>query len=199
MDTLSGGTYSVFPSGSPASLTPQAGFQDDLRSPGEGLQAEDSVSLSTQGRKEAKARKSRSSSAQKSTQTGTALILTKDAIVGTPRATGYYPADDPVQGGFLDLHDTPLCTLQDHVAGKVPYVSLAMDKELYKNGTIAYGDIFSIPELDEKYGKHLTFKSVDTGSAFLGTKFTRIDICCKTRQDTFDPAVNQVLTLIKTA
>jgi hypothetical protein len=121
----------------------------------------------------------------------------KDIVVGTPRATGYYPADDPVQGGFVDIHDNPLCTLQDHVAGKVPHVSLAFDRELYTTGVISYGDIFSIPELDEKYAKHLTFKSVDTGSAFTGTKFTRIDICCKTREDTFDPSVNRVLTLIK--
>lgn len=121
----------------------------------------------------------------------------KDVVVGTPLTTGYYPADDPVQGGFVDMQDKPLCTLQDHVEGKVPYVSLAFDIELYRTGVITYGDVFSIPELDTKYGKHLTFKSVDTGSAFTGKKFTRIDICCKTRDDTYEPWVNQIVTLIK--
>ncbi|GEM_PF-3111758 len=121
----------------------------------------------------------------------------KEVVVGNPKATGYYPSEDPVQGGYVDMHDKPLCTLQDHVAGKVSYVSLAFDRGLYDSGAISYGNVFSIPELDEKYGKHLIFKSVDTGSAFAGKKFTRIDICCKTEQDTFDPSVNQVLTLIK--
>ena len=41
----------------------------------------------------------------------------------------------------------------------------------------------------------LSFKVVDTGSAFYGKGYSRIDICVRTRHDSFENTINGPLTL----
>ncbi len=117
---------------------------------------------------------------------------------GVAKGTGYYPANNRMEGGFVDKRDTPLRTLQDYLDGKASYVSIALDKNLYKNGQVKYGDTFRIPELEKKYGRKIIFKAVDTGGAFTNKGFGRVDICTRSEKHSLDATVNGKLTLIKT-
>lgn len=117
--------------------------------------------------------------------------------MGQAKGTGYYPYNNAMEGGYNDMRGKKLCTLQDYLSGKAPYVSIALDKKLYKSGQIKYGDTFRIPELEKKYGKKIIFKAVDTGGAFTNKGFSRVDICTANSKASCDPAVNGNLTLIK--
>lgn len=133
----------------------------------------------------------------KSNQSFTNTIPANGKIVGTPKATGYYPHNSKMEGGFKDKIGKPLHTLQDFLNGSASYVSIAIDKNLYKNGTVKYGDNFRIPEMEQKYGKKIIFKAVDTGGAFTGKDFGRIDICTANERCSLDKTFNSKLTLIK--
>src|SRR5437763_1687395 len=50
------------------------------------------------------------------------------------RGTGYYPANNPLEGGTRDRLGKPLHTLQDYLKGKAPWVSVAMDPKAFKYG-----------------------------------------------------------------
>ncbi|XP_041377094.1 uncharacterized protein LOC121389504 [Gigantopelta aegis] len=106
--------------------------------------------------------------------------------------TGYYPADDPIEGGFLDMRGHKLHTLQDFLEGHASYVSVAMDNR----AGIAYGTRICIPEMDAKYNRHIVFEVVDTGSAFYGKGHSRIDICVRNRALSYDDTINGRLTLV---
>jgi 3D (Asp-Asp-Asp) domain-containing protein len=108
------------------------------------------------------------------------------------RGTGYYPHDSKLEGGFQDRSGRPLHTLQDYLAGKAPYVSVAMDKSAFP-----YGTKLRIPELEAKYGRAIDFRVVDTGGAFKGRGTSRIDICTENRAASLDPTINGPLTLIR--
>eukprot|EP00105_Crassostrea_gigas_P017712 XP_011435597.1 PREDICTED: uncharacterized protein LOC105334022 [Crassostrea gigas] len=107
------------------------------------------------------------------------------------RGTAYYPADDPIEGGFVDMRDHPLMTLQDYLEGRAAHVSVAMDN----HAGIPYGTHVCIPELNRKYHRFIDFVVVDTGSAFYGKGYSRIDICVRNRQLSFDDTINGPLTL----
>lgn len=120
------------------------------------------------------------------------------------KLTAYYPDDSALEGGFKDRYGKKLNTLQDFLAGKVPYVSLAMD---YKGEMSKYmKTFFCIPQLDKsyademtpevrkKYQGHILFKVVDTGGAFVYKKWKKMDICVKDKKASYDERVN-----IKTA
>lgn len=119
-------------------------------------------------------------------------------VQGVAKGTGYYPANSKMEGGFVDKVGKPLRTLQDYLDGKADYVSIALDKNLYKSGKIKYGDTFRIPELEAKYGRKIVFKAVDTGGAFTNKGFGRVDVCTRSAKHSLDPTVNGKLTLIKT-
>jgi hypothetical protein len=131
-----------------------------------------------------------------------AAPVPQDAIQGqtqgVAKGTGYYPANSKMEGGFVDKVGKPLRTLQDYLDGKADYVSIALDKNLYKSGKIKYGDTFRIPELEAKYGRKIVFKAVDTGGAFTNKGFGRVDICTRSAKHSVEPTVNGKLTLIKT-
>ncbi|MBX3166852.1 MAG: hypothetical protein KF760_05545 [Candidatus Eremiobacteraeota bacterium] len=105
--------------------------------------------------------------------------------------TGYYPDNSAMEGGYVDRQGKKLNTLQDFLAGKADYVSVAMDK----NENIPYGTKLRIPELEKKYGKPIEFRVVDTGGAFTGKGTSRIDICTANEKASTDPTINGPLTL----
>ncbi len=124
---------------------------------------------------------------------------TDGSVKGVAKGTGYYPANTKMEGGFKDKIGKPLRTLQDFLDGKASYVSIALDKNLYKSGKIKYGDTFRIPELEAKYGRKIIFKAVDTGGAFTNKGFSRVDVCTRSKTHSLDPTINGKLTLIKTS
>jgi hypothetical protein len=98
-----------------------------------------------------------------------------------------------MEGGSLDRMGKKLNTLQDCLAGKADYVSVAMDKI----SEIPYGTVVKIPEIENaNNNKTIEFRVVDTGDSFKGKGFTRIDICVADRQASLDPTINGTLTLI---
>lgn len=105
--------------------------------------------------------------------------------------TGYYPDNSAMEGGYVDRKGAKLRTLQDFLAGKADYVSVAMDK----NMNIPYGTKLRIPELEKKYGRSIEFRVVDTGGAFTGKGNSRIDICTGSKKDSLDSTINGPLTL----
>ncbi len=107
------------------------------------------------------------------------------------RGTGYYPDASLLEGGFKDRRGKPLQTLQDFLKGQADYVSVAMDKNL----EIPYGTMVTITEIEASYKKPIEFRVVDTGCAFTGQGYTRIDICTADRTASLDPAINRMLTL----
>ncbi|MEW6278979.1 MAG: hypothetical protein AB1758_10175, partial [Candidatus Eremiobacterota bacterium] len=107
------------------------------------------------------------------------------------RSTAYYPHNSRMEGGYVDRRGNRLHTLQDYLAGRAPYVSVAMD---HHTG-IPYGQKLRIPELEQRYGRPIEFRVVDTGGAFYHRGTGRIDICVSNRQNSLDPSVNRRLTL----
>lgn len=92
--------------------------------------------------------------------------------------TGYFPDDSEMEGGFSDRSGRPLKTLQDYVAGRADYVSVAMDSQQF-----GYGTVVRIPDVEEAYGKCILFKVVDTGGRFEGAGSSKIDICNANESD----------------
>ncbi len=107
------------------------------------------------------------------------------------RGTAYYPHHSRLGGGFLDRRGRPLHTLQDYLAGRAPYVSVAMDTRAFP-----YGTKLRIPELEARHGRPIELRVVDTHGAFRWRGTSRIDICVKTYRDTLDRTINGPLTLI---
>lgn len=106
----------------------------------------------------------------------------------TSRGTGYYPANNSLEGGFVDRRGARLRTLQQYLAGSADYVSVAMDSRAF-----AYGQRLRIKELEAKYGRSIVFRVVDTGGAFRGKGRSRIDVCVANRSASVDPTINGTL------
>lgn len=107
------------------------------------------------------------------------------------KGTGYYPDASLLEGGFNDRCGKPLRTLQGFLKGEAEYVSVAMDENL----NIPYGTKVTIPEIEASYMMPIEFRVVDTGSAFTGQGYSRIDICTADWSSSLDPAINRILTL----
>lgn len=92
------------------------------------------------------------------------------------RATGYYisgkmtAAERKMEGGTKDRYGNKLRPLQDFMFGS--YVSIATDQKIIKSGTI----------LKIKEFPGVVFVACDVGAAI---KRNRIDICCLTKQQTY--------------
>lgn len=111
-------------------------------------------------------------------------------------ATAYWPkgyksaAEEKMEGGPRDRREFPLFTVEDHLAGRAPYASVAMDNDAFPYGTALY-----IPEVCEAYGvawDEITFLVVDTGGAFIkpGQNRDRIDICVENKTAGFEKIGN---------
>ena len=91
----------------------------------------------------------------------------------------------------MDRLEKPLRTLEEFLSGRSDYVSVAMDKDL----NIPYGTKLRIPEIEKRYSRRIEFRVVDTGGAFTGKGYTRIDICTADRRASEDLVINGMLTL----
>jgi uncharacterized protein YgiM (DUF1202 family) len=106
------------------------------------------------------------------------------------RGTGYFPDSSAMEGGFVDRRGAKLRTLQQYLAGNADYVSVAMDTNAF-----GYGQKLRIRELEEKYGRVIEFRVVDTGGAFRGKGRSRVDICVANRSASLDATINGMLTV----
>lgn len=104
--------------------------------------------------------------------------------------SGYYPDSSAMEGGFVDRRGARLRTLQQFLDGSADYVSVAMDTNAF-----SYGQKLRIKELEQKYGRTIEFRVVDTGGAFRGKGRSKIDICVANRQASYDATVNGMLTI----
>ena len=99
-------------------------------------------------------------------------------------------------------HDLTNHTIEKYLKNpeKAGYVAIALDKSLYSNKQVKYGDSFRIPELEKKLGKApIIFKAVDTGGHFSGKGFKALDIAVDVGSKyEHDPDTNSSkLTLVK--
>jgi 3D (Asp-Asp-Asp) domain-containing protein len=108
----------------------------------------------------------------------------------TARASAYFPDDSEMEGGYNDMRGKRLQTLQGFLKGQAKYVSVAMDKGIFK-----YGQRLRVREVNERYGREVIFRVVDTGGAFYGKGKSRIDICVANEQLSFEKLVNSKLTI----
>jgi 3D (Asp-Asp-Asp) domain-containing protein len=113
------------------------------------------------------------------------------SLIFAARATSYYPENNRMEGGFVDRIGHRLYTVQDYVYGDAPYVSVAMDVRAFP-----YGTDIRIPEMERIYNMPILFRVVDTGDAFRGHGFGRIDICTANYRASLDASVNRWVTLI---
>lgn len=95
--------------------------------------------------------------------------------------TLYTTENTPIEGGPKDRCGRKLNTLDDYMSWKANEVSVAMDRL-----ALPYGTLIRIPEIERrlKVSDPIPFKVVDTGSAFIGQGFARMDICVGHNQDT---------------
>ncbi len=89
------------------------------------------------------------------------------------KLTLYTTQRNKMEGGPNDRVGKPLRTLKAFVAGKVPFVSVAMDPKAFP-----YGTLLRIPEIEKRLGvSPIPFKVVDTGGDFFHKGRTRMDVC----------------------
>jgi hypothetical protein len=115
----------------------------------------------------------------------------------TSYSTGYYPHNSRLEGGYYDRFGAKLRTLQDYLAGKVKYVTVAMDKPYSRGLGKSGGRRVRIPELERKYnnGNFIDFRVLDTGSAFYYKGAKKIDICMKGYRETLDSRINKKIDI----
>jgi 3D (Asp-Asp-Asp) domain-containing protein len=104
------------------------------------------------------------------------------------KGTGYFPDSSAMEGGFVDRKGVKLTTLQQYLSGAASYASVAMDSNAFP-----YGQRLRIHELNDKYGRDIVFKVVDSGGAFKGKGTSRIDICTASSKDSLEPTINGTL------
>lgn len=99
----------------------------------------------------------------------------------TTQTTLYTTENTPIEGGPKDRCGRKLNTLDDYMNWKAEEVSVAMDRL-----ALPYGTLIRIPEIERrlKVSDPIPFRVVDTGSAFIGKGFSRMDICVGHNQET---------------
>lgn len=107
--------------------------------------------------------------------------------------SAYYPNDESEsEEGNLDMRGKQLNTLQDFLDDQVNFITLAMDPEL----KMPYGTVVCIPELNRHFNRRLNIQVRDTGSEVKRSYYSRAEICVRAEADSYDNAVNRVVTLI---
>ena len=106
--------------------------------------------------------------------------------------TGYYPDDSDMEGGYVDREGKPLQTLKAYLAGKAPYVSVAMDGS---DDQLPYGTVVRIPAVELAFHKCIEFRIVDTGDRFEGKGTDKVDICNDTEDHSLASWTNGIADL----
>lgn len=116
--------------------------------------------------------------------------LERDVLGGSfvTRGSAYWPSTSTMQGGSVDRHGAHLRTLQSFLAGRAPYVSVAMDGNVF-----GYGQRLRIRELETRYGMPIPFRVVDGGRALANKGRSRIEICVANMAASMDMTINRVL------
>ncbi len=112
------------------------------------------------------------------------------------KLTGYYPHASLMQGGFKNRFGGRLFSLEAFLAGKAPYVTVALD--YLGSMKVHHKKFFCIPALEKayaeemapsvrkKFGGRIPFKVMDTGGAFKRKGFAKLDVCHSTRAGAWD-------------
>ncbi|XP_046390244.1 uncharacterized protein LOC124158885 [Ischnura elegans] len=107
-------------------------------------------------------------------------------------ATAYYPSHHPNEDGFVDMRGKKLRTLQDYIDGRARYVTISIDPSL----KIPYGTRVCIPQLNKHYRRQIPFEVRDASDTVWRRRYTRVEICVRSEEDSYDLAVNRNVTLI---
>jgi len=102
---------------------------------------------------------------------------------GGPEGTA---AERRREGGDLDRRAKRLYSLQDYLARRAPYVSVAADPK-----TFPYGTNLRIYNLEYRYNRCIVFRVVDTGDSFRGTGTRRLDIRVDNRRNGLRREINR--------
>ncbi|XP_077256797.1 uncharacterized protein LOC143894428 [Temnothorax americanus] len=109
--------------------------------------------------------------------------------------SAYYPVfgtDD--KRNHLDDQGKMLNTLQDYLDGRARYVTVAGN---LRSG-IPYGTKVCIEKLNEQFGKqiHLQIRDqIDYKINDVALDFSRLEICVRTEEDTYDTYLNGLVTV----
>ncbi|XP_071575682.1 uncharacterized protein [Temnothorax nylanderi] len=109
--------------------------------------------------------------------------------------SAYYPVfgtDD--KRNHLDDQGKMLNTLQDHLDGRARYVTVAGN---LRSG-IPYGTKVCIEKLNEQFGRqiHLQIRDqIDYEINDVALDFSRLEICVRTEEDTYDTYLNGLVTV----
>ncbi|KAH0947685.1 hypothetical protein HN011_001385 [Eciton burchellii] len=109
--------------------------------------------------------------------------------------SAYYPVfgtDD--KRNHLDNQGKMLSTLQDYLDGRARYVTVAGD---LKSG-IPYATQICIEELNERFGRQIPLQirdQLDYGRENVALDFSRLEICVRSEEDTYDAYVNRLVTV----
>jgi peptidoglycan hydrolase-like protein with peptidoglycan-binding domain len=109
----------------------------------------------------------------------------KQTVIKGALATIYTPylartrKQKRMEGPPQDRFEQTICTLERHLAGSCPYVSVAIDRRL----NVPNGTPLLIPEISDLVGRPVDFRIVDTGSPkhFRGAK--HVDIATDSGDD----------------
>lgn len=93
--------------------------------------------------------------------------------------TGYYPSNDPMEGGFFDCVGHPLKTLSSYIRGSAnnSHVSLAVDPSVIRKGSLV--NIEGFLDCD---GVPILFYACDVGGMIKGN---HVDICCGSKEQAY--------------
>ncbi|KAJ8682811.1 hypothetical protein QAD02_018603 [Eretmocerus hayati] len=106
--------------------------------------------------------------------------------------TAYYPDfSSDNESDFSDSMGKKLRTLQDFLDGRGEYVTVAMDDM----PNLPYGSIICVPELNEHFGRAIPLQVRDYGVNVARMGYSRLDVCVRSEADSYDNAVNRLVTV----
>ncbi|XP_011300884.1 uncharacterized protein [Fopius arisanus] len=106
--------------------------------------------------------------------------------------TAYFPDyESDNENDYLDVRGKKLRNLQDFIDGRSEYVTAAMDMI----PEVPYGTHLCIPELNEHFGRQIHIQVRDYGGNLKDQGFSQVDICVRSESDSYDNAVNRLVTV----
>ncbi|XP_020296958.1 uncharacterized protein LOC109861642 [Pseudomyrmex gracilis] len=109
--------------------------------------------------------------------------------------SAYYPVfGTNDKSNHLDVQGKMLNTLQDYLDGRTAYVTVAGN---LKSG-IPYGTKICIEKLNEQFGRQIPLQirdQVESEEDYISLGFSRLEICVRTEEDTYDTYVNSLVTV----